>query len=46
MAAFLVDIDATLVEWGTTTPLPGAIASLQKLLRSGNQVIFTTQRTP
>lgn len=44
MAAYFVDIDGTLVSWGSSTPLPGAVEQLGAAYRKGHQIIFTTQR--
>jgi len=44
MAAWFVDLDGTVFQWGTEEPLPGAIEQLLKWQDRGDQVIFVTQR--
>jgi hydroxymethylpyrimidine pyrophosphatase-like HAD family hydrolase len=45
MAAYFVDIDGTVVYYGTNEPLPGALEKLRALKSMGHQIIFTTKRT-
>jgi ribonucleotide monophosphatase NagD (HAD superfamily) len=45
MACFFVDLDGTLVDFGTSEPLPGAVKVLKNLVQNGHQVIFTTYRS-
>jgi len=44
MAAFIFDIDGTLVKYHTNEWLPGAKEMLVRLFCDGNQLIFTTMR--
>jgi ribonucleotide monophosphatase NagD (HAD superfamily) len=44
MACFFVDLDGTLVDFGTSDPLPGAVDILLNLVNEGHQVVFTTYR--
>ena len=44
MAAFIFDIDGTLVDWHTNDWMPGALEMLRELKQEGHQIIFTTMR--
>lgn len=44
MRTYFIDIDGTLVKWGTTVPLPGAVECIKKLAERGDRIVFTTQR--
>ena len=46
MAAAIIDIDGTMVFWGTYNFLPGAVESVRAFMEAGNEVIFVTQREP
>lgn len=44
MAAFFIDLDGTMVRFGTNELLPGAIEMLREIESRGHQIIFTTRR--
>ncbi len=44
MATAIVDLDGTIVEYGTNKFLDGALHNLHKFVNRGNQVVFITAR--
>lgn len=44
MAAFLVDLDGTVIRFHERAWLPGAIERLANLHRSGHEIVFVTMR--
>lgn len=44
MAAFIFDLDGTLVSFETHEPLPGAVETVNRLYDEGHRIIFTTRR--
>lgn len=44
MAAYFLDLDGTLLEWGTFNWLEGALELLKDIKSKGHQIFFTTGR--
>lgn len=41
---YFIDIDGTLVKWGSSTPLPGAVDGIKRLIERGDRIVWITQR--
>ncbi len=44
MASTIVDLDGTILQWGTNDFLPGAYEALRAFVDRGNELVFITQR--
>jgi len=45
MATYFIDFDGVFFEYGTMNPTKHAVDYVNKLIKEGHQVIFTTSRT-